>query len=312
MNQQGINAQGTPVSGGLEARRAMLIKTIHEGRGTIMPAWGQENGGQLNDEQIEELVTMIMHVDWNEVYNKSIEAAGGYPTVVPTTAPTQAAGGATTPAAGGDQGGESGGIELGMHDTYFDPTSVTIPADTETTIKVTNHGALPHNFSVPQLNISVDVDAGASVDVTIPATAAGEYDFDCNVPGHKDAGMIGKLIVSADAKPAADAPAAPPASTEAPAGGEAAAPQGVTITMGDTFFDPTTATIPANTAVTFTLVNNGALGHNFSIPTLNISVDVAAGETTTVEVNAAAGSYPFDCDVPGHADAGMVGTLTVQ
>lgn len=309
LNQQGINSQGTPVSGGLDARRALLVKTIHEGRGKIMPAWGQENGGQLNDEQIEELVTMIMHVDWNEVYNKSIEAAGGYPTVVPTTAPTEAAaGGATTPASGGEQGGGSAGIQLAMHDTYFEPTSITIPADTATTIHITNQGATTHNFSVPQLNISVDLDAGASTDVEIPATAAGEYDFDCDIPGHKEAGMVGKLIVSADAKPAADAPAAPPAATE-PA---AAAPQGVTITMGDTFFDPTTASIPAGTATTFTLVNNGATLHNFSIAELNISVDVEAGATQTVDINAAAGTYTFHCDVPGHTEAGMTGTLTVQ
>jgi uncharacterized cupredoxin-like copper-binding protein/mono/diheme cytochrome c family protein len=311
LNQEGINASGTPYPGGIEARRAFLLKTIHNGRGTIMPAWGQENGGQLNDEQIEELVTMIMHVDWNEVYNESIEVSGGYPTVAPTEAPTTAtaaAGSTSTEEAGAPSDGP---ITLNMHDTYFEPTSLTIPSNTATTIHVVNQGATTHNFSVPALNVSIDLEAGAEADVEIPATAAGEYDFDCNIPGHKEAGMVGKLTVSdAAAAPAEDeAEAPPPAESTEPA----AAPQPVTITMGDTFFDPTTATIPADTATTIHVVNNGATLHNFSIPELNVSVDVDAGASADVEIPAtAAGEYDFDCDVPGHKEAGMVGKLTVQ
>lgn len=309
LNQEGINAQGTPYPGGIEARREFLLKTIHNGRGTIMPAWGQENGGQLNDEQIEEIVTMIMHVDWNEVYNESIEVAGGYPTVAPTEAPetSTAAGGSTSTAEVG--GPDAGPLTLTMHDTYFDPTELTVPANQATTIHVVNEGATIHNFSIPALNVSVDLDAGAEADIEIPATAAGEYDFDCNIPGHKEAGMIGKLTVSDQAAAPAetDAPAPAAESTEPAAGA-----QPVTINMGDTFFDPTTATIPADTATTITLVNNGAVLHNFSIPDLNISVDVEAGATQTVEINAPAGTYAYNCDIPGHTEAGMTGTLTVQ
>ncbi|CAN5568184.1 hypothetical protein BH09CHL1_BH09CHL1_32650 [soil metagenome] len=312
LNQEGINAQGTPYPGGLEARRAFLLKTIHNGRGTIMPAWGQENGGQLNDEQIEELVTMIMHVDWNEVYNHAIETAGGYPTVAPTEAPEIATAAAASTSTGETAPPSDGPITLTMHDTFFDPTAITIPSNTATTIHIVNEGATTHNFSIPTLNVSIDLDAGASADVEIPATAAGEYDFDCNIPGHKEAGMVGKLTVSdAAAAPAETEAAAPPPaeSTEA----AAAAPEPVTITMGDTFFDPTTAAIPADTATTIHVVNNGATTHNFSIPALNVSVDLDAGASADVEIPAtAAGEYDFDCNIPGHKEAGMVGKLTVQ
>lgn len=305
LNQQAINSQGTPYSGGLDARREYLSKTIHNGRGNIMPAWGQENGGQLNDEQIEELVVMIMNVDWNEVYNEAVETAGGYPTVAPTAEPTTPAASTATQAAGGEVPGP---ITITMHDNYFEQTALTIPANEATTIHVVNAGGLGHNFSVPDLNISVDVGPGESADVEIPATAAGDYAFDCNVPGHKEAGMVGTLTVSEHiATPIPAEPAASPVEST-----EAAGPQPVTITMGDNFFDPATATIPADTPTTITLINNGGLRHNFSINDLGISIDVEAGATQTVEINAAAGTYTYHCDVPGHTEAGMTGTLTVQ
>ncbi len=60
-----------------------------------------------------------------------------------------------------------------------------------------NTGALPHDFSVDALKISQPVESGASITVTIPADAKpGTYDFYCNVAGHKEAGMVGRLTVA--------------------------------------------------------------------------------------------------------------------
>ena len=99
-------------------------------------------------------------------------------------------------------------------------------------------------------------------------------------------------------------------------GGGAAVPAGevaqeVTVAMHDIFFEPKEITIPANTNVKFILPNQGAAAHNFSIPDQDISVDVAPGETKDVVVNLPAGEYAFDCNVPGHKEAGMIGTLKV-
>jgi uncharacterized cupredoxin-like copper-binding protein len=87
---------------------------------------------------------------------------------------------------------------------------------------------------------------------------------------------------------------------------------GQTVTMVDIAFQPKELTIPANTDVTVSLPNKGATMHNFSIDELNISVDVQPGQTGSVTINAPAGTYQFYCNVPGHKEAGMVGTLTVQ
>jgi uncharacterized protein (DUF305 family) len=92
----------------------------------------------------------------------------------------------------------------------------------------------------------------------------------------------------------------------------AAAGAGPTVESYDIYFEPRELTIPAGTDVTLTLPNEGVTLHNFSIDALGISVDIAAGATETVTINAPAGSYEYYCNVPGHKPAGMVGTLTAQ
>ncbi len=118
------------------------------------------------------------------------------------------------------------------------------------------------------------------------------------------------------ASPAAEAAmASPSASPTACATPAAAAPAAVefTVVSKDIFFEPTTLTIPANTDVVVKLPNEGAAAHNFSIDALGIDVDQSARDLSPqTTVNAAAGSYEYYCNVPGHKAAGMVGTLTVQ
>ncbi len=85
------------------------------------------------------------------------------------------------------------------------------------------------------------------------------------------------------------------------------------VSMVDLAFDPKEFTIPADTDVTITVTNNGALQHNMDVKDTGFETEVAgAGDVQALTVNLPAGSYPFQCDVPGHAEAGMVGVLTVQ
>ena len=97
------------------------------------------------------------------------------------------------------------------HDIFFTPTEIEIPSDTEVTILLPNLGAAPHNFSIDELDISVDIAPGETKEVKITAPE-GEYEYYCNVPGHKEAGMVGTLIsrpmASADEPATADEDAA--------------------------------------------------------------------------------------------------------
>jgi uncharacterized cupredoxin-like copper-binding protein len=82
--------------------------------------------------------------------------------------------------------------------------------------------------------------------------------------------------------------------------------------MVDIAFKPNTFEIPANTDTKITLKNTGALPHNFSIPSQNISYDVPPGQSMDITLNLPAGDYDFDCAEPGHKEAGMTGKLTVK
>jgi len=86
----------------------------------------------------------------------------------------------------------------------------------------------------------------------------------------------------------------------------------VTVTMVDIAFEPADFTLPAGTDVMISIPNAGAAFHTFVIDELGIKVEVEAGATGEVTINAPAGTYVYYCDVPGHKEAGMVGTLTVQ
>ena len=97
-------------------------------------------------------------------------------------------------------------------------------------------------------------------------------------------------------------------------GGAPAAPAAldVTIHAKDISYDTTAITAKAGQTVNVTFINDGALDHTFLIDGVVTEQKVAAGATTTFSFTApAAGSYPYYCNVAGHKEAGMVGTLTV-
>ena len=115
-----------------------------------------------------------------------------------------------------------------MEDIQFEPKEVSIPADTDVVITVVNRGATTHTFDVDALNVhSGEVPPGQSVTVTINALA-GDYEYYCAVPGHKEAGMVGTLRVGNDG-----------ASTSSPSGTAAAAEAEVSLSgSGQTVTDP--------------------------------------------------------------------------
>jgi plastocyanin len=84
---------------------------------------------------------------------------------------------------------------------------------------------------------------------------------------------------------------------------------GVTITMADFMFTPSTVT--ASNAEAIVLVNTGSALHNFSIEGTPISIDVQPGQTQTLTApgpSFQAGTYTFFCKY--HRAQGMTGTLT--
>jgi len=117
------------------------------------------------------------------------------------------------------------------------------------------------------------------------------------------------------------APAAP--ATTSTTSSSAAAPAGGGNTKlalaanpsGELKFDKTSLTAKAGTvAIGFT--NSSPLPHNVTVASSSGSVvnetPTFQGGSKTVTMTLKAGTYKFYCSVPGHRQAGMEGTLTVQ
>lgn len=77
----------------------------------------------------------------------------------------------------------------------FDPASLTIKANTPTTITLKNPDAVRHDWVIADKNIKIVADPGkeGTGSVNLPA---GTYKVVCTEPGHEAAGMVGQLVVS--------------------------------------------------------------------------------------------------------------------
>lgn len=111
----------------------------------------------------------------------------------------------------------------------------------------------------------------------------------------------------------APTPAPTPPPTTAPAQA-----QSVDVKAGEWYFEPAQIAVQAGT-VTFNLVNNGPdRPHTFGIRNpsggsdLVRSGQVPVGRSVTIQTDLQSGTYEFYCSLPGHADRGQRGTLTVR
>ena len=75
----------------------------------------------------------------------------------------------------------------------FDPGEITIPADTDVTLRLVNEGAASHNLTIDGAGIVSPVIAGGEEIKIVVNLPAGNYSIGCDVPGHRIAGMTGVL-----------------------------------------------------------------------------------------------------------------------
>jgi len=79
-------------------------------------------------------------------------------------------------------------------------------------------------------------------------------------------------------------------------------------------YAPAKVMVIAGRAVTLVLDNSGAeTEHNLFVPAFGFRLQAKAGETARKStVFEKPGEYEYSCDLPGHRDAGMKGTLIVR
>lgn len=108
-------------------------------------------------------------------------------------------------------------VTIEMQDIEFAPVTVTIHAGELVELVLDNTGAIPHDFTIATIDADHAYHDGAAVDghdvhgdefamhhaleggdaseMRLRVHEPGEYEFWCTVPGHREAGMVGTLIV---------------------------------------------------------------------------------------------------------------------
>lgn len=108
-------------------------------------------------------------------------------------------------------------VEITAHDDFtFDPANATVAAGETVTFRVTNAGAIPHDFTLGDSHMQDEHEAemaemggtmmhdepnvftlepGETKEMTWHLTTPGELIYGCHQIGHYDAGMFGSLTV---------------------------------------------------------------------------------------------------------------------
>ena len=213
----------------------------------------------------------------------------------------------------------------------------------EINFSVVNDGKGFHAFGVTQADegfagiipgsevaaASSPLKSGESGDSSFIPAEEGTYYYICTVPGHRDLGMVGEIIVGASTGPA-----------------EAAAPTGVshdfTVNFvesedgfSDLAFNALTGeeghnpdfVVNSGDEVTFTAANAGKGFHAFGVAAspddfnnvlwgseiASATAPLKSGESGSSTFTAGApGTYYYICTVPGHASLGMQGSFIVE
>lgn len=85
-----------------------------------------------------------------------------------------------------------------------------------------------------------------------------------------------------------------------------------TVEAGDLFFSLDELEATAGEPLNITLTNGGEVFHDLHVDDTEFALDADPGQTVSGSLTIdEPGTYTFRCTVPGHAAAGMEGTVTV-
>jgi len=85
-------------------------------------------------------------------------------------------------------------IEVTATSFEFDPDEIRVDAGESIAIVLTSEDIL-HDLTIDELDAHVAADPGETVEGGLVAEEPGRYTYYCTVPGHREAGMEGTLVV---------------------------------------------------------------------------------------------------------------------
>ena len=106
--------------------------------------------------------------------------------------------GGTKAPASGSSGGKT--FNVTATEFQFTPNKFDAQVGQKLTFKVANKGTVEHNFVIlspdgSQELTKISTQPGETKTLEFTPTEAVTYQIDCNIAGHKEAGMVGELIV---------------------------------------------------------------------------------------------------------------------
>ncbi len=108
------------------------------------------------------------------------------------------AGGCANSAVAGDAGAAPGTLVVGLDTMRFNPETISARAGEPVTITFRNGGVLLHDLITEGADRNVklaNVAGGKQVSGVFQANKPGTYNVVCIQPAHKEAGMVGKVVV---------------------------------------------------------------------------------------------------------------------
>ncbi len=87
-------------------------------------------------------------------------------------------------------------VKVAAKEFAFEPKEVKVKAGQPVRLVLENKGVIEHDIVVEKLGVkTAAIQPGKTAELTFTPKAKGRYPIVCSVPGHKEAGMTGTLVV---------------------------------------------------------------------------------------------------------------------
>ena len=87
-------------------------------------------------------------------------------------------------------------MTLTATDYAFAPETITAKLGEPVTIALKNEGVIVHDVEVAAFGLHLHTAAGAVKKGSFVPDKAGTFEFACEIPGHREIGMVGVLVVT--------------------------------------------------------------------------------------------------------------------
>jgi len=105
-------------------------------------------------------------------------------------------GGGGSPSGGGSSSAAAGAaVRVTLSEFKFTPTPIEVPANTKVSFQLMNSGTIEHDLTAKGLGLHLYVAAAKKSQEDVGPFTPGEYEIYCGIAGHREAGMVGKIVV---------------------------------------------------------------------------------------------------------------------